>query len=96
MFYIGGKKCDVIVICFRRERQEQLMGYRKRGPKPKHLLLPVNIFITDTIFFVESVPLFLNLPVSVHPVRGPKRKGPVRCFGAAIIIVMVIYRFLMK
>lgn len=24
-----------------RERQEQLMGYRKRGPKPKHLLVQV-------------------------------------------------------
>ncbi|RVE76362.1 hypothetical protein OJAV_G00009570 [Oryzias javanicus] len=27
-----------------RERQEQLMGYRKRGPKPKHLLLQVPSF----------------------------------------------------
>ncbi|KAM8824550.1 E3 SUMO-protein ligase CBX4-like [Synchiropus picturatus] len=27
-----------------RERQEQMMGYRKRGPKPKHLLLQVPSF----------------------------------------------------
>lgn len=27
-----------------RERQEQLMGYRKRGPKPKHLLVQVPAF----------------------------------------------------
>ncbi|KAM6971914.1 E3 SUMO-protein ligase CBX4-like [Aplochiton taeniatus] len=27
-----------------RERQEQLMGYRKRGPKPKHLLVQVPVF----------------------------------------------------
>ncbi|TNM86161.1 hypothetical protein fugu_008432 [Takifugu bimaculatus] len=27
-----------------RERQEQLMGYRKRGPKPKHLLIQVPSF----------------------------------------------------
>ncbi|KAI3352754.1 hypothetical protein L3Q82_019330, partial [Scortum barcoo] len=27
-----------------RERQEQLMGYRKRGPKPKHLLVQVPSF----------------------------------------------------
>lgn len=36
-------------LCFSRERQEQLMGYRKRGPKPKHLLLQVII-----IFAVEA------------------------------------------
>ncbi|KAM9394077.1 E3 SUMO-protein ligase CBX4 [Pholidichthys leucotaenia] len=34
-----------LVVAFQhRERQEQLMGYRKRGPKPKHLLLPVSSF----------------------------------------------------
>ncbi|XP_036413861.1 E3 SUMO-protein ligase CBX4-like [Colossoma macropomum] len=27
-----------------RERQEQMMGYRKRGPKPKHLLMQVQSF----------------------------------------------------
>uniref|UniRef100_A0A8C6P582 Chromobox 4 n=1 Tax=Nothobranchius furzeri TaxID=105023 RepID=A0A8C6P582_NOTFU len=27
-----------------RERQEQLMGYRKRGPKPKHVLVQVPSF----------------------------------------------------
>ncbi|KAI3359869.1 hypothetical protein L3Q82_014221, partial [Scortum barcoo] len=35
---------NVIIFCFHRERQEQLMGYRKRGPKPKHLLLQVPSF----------------------------------------------------
>lgn len=29
------------LLLFHRERQEQLLGYRKRGPKPKHLLLQV-------------------------------------------------------
>ena len=38
--------CEMVSLigCFflaHRERQEQLMGYRKRGPKPKHLLLQV-------------------------------------------------------
>lgn len=28
-------------LCSRRERQEQLMGYRKRGPKPKPLVVQV-------------------------------------------------------
>ncbi|KAM8841983.1 E3 SUMO-protein ligase CBX4-like [Synchiropus picturatus] len=31
-----------------RERQEQLMGYRKRGPKPKHLLVQVPSFARRT------------------------------------------------
>ncbi|NWX98582.1 CBX4 ligase, partial [Nothoprocta ornata] len=30
--------------CFRRERQEQLMGYRKRGPKPKPLVVQLPSF----------------------------------------------------
>lgn len=30
-----------VVFLSHRERQEQLMGYRKRGPKPKHLLVQV-------------------------------------------------------
>lgn len=34
---------NVIIFCLHRERQEQLMGYRKRGPKPKHLLPQVII-----------------------------------------------------
>lgn len=33
----------VMFFFCRRERQEQLMGYRKRGPKPKHLLIQVGI-----------------------------------------------------
>ncbi|XP_036427295.1 E3 SUMO-protein ligase CBX4-like [Colossoma macropomum] len=34
-----------LLIAFQnRERQEQLMGYRKRGPKPKHLLTQVSSF----------------------------------------------------
>ncbi|XP_041672839.1 E3 SUMO-protein ligase CBX4 [Cheilinus undulatus] len=34
-----------LLVAFQhRERQEQLMGYRKRGPKPKHLLLQVPSF----------------------------------------------------
>lgn len=31
-----------VTLCSRRERQEQLMGYRKRGPKPKPLVVQVN------------------------------------------------------
>ncbi|XP_059427263.1 E3 SUMO-protein ligase CBX4-like [Carassius carassius] len=34
----------LLVVFQNRERQEQLMGYRKRGPKPKHLLLQVPSF----------------------------------------------------
>lgn len=30
-----------VTLCSRRERQEQLMGYRKRGPKPKPLVVQV-------------------------------------------------------
>ncbi|XP_047212720.1 E3 SUMO-protein ligase CBX4-like [Girardinichthys multiradiatus] len=34
-----------LLVAFQhRERQEQIMGYRKRGPKPKHLLLQVPSF----------------------------------------------------
>ncbi|XP_005989164.1 E3 SUMO-protein ligase CBX4 [Latimeria chalumnae] len=34
-----------LLIAFQnRERQEQLMGYRKRGPKPKHLLVQLPAF----------------------------------------------------
>ncbi|XP_059898118.1 E3 SUMO-protein ligase CBX4 isoform X1 [Gadus macrocephalus] len=34
-----------LLVAFQsRERQEQLMGYRKRGPKPKHILLQVPSF----------------------------------------------------
>ncbi|XP_015242995.1 PREDICTED: E3 SUMO-protein ligase CBX4-like [Cyprinodon variegatus] len=34
-----------LLVAFQhRERQEQMMGYRKRGPKPKHLLLQVPSF----------------------------------------------------
>ncbi|XP_059416503.1 E3 SUMO-protein ligase CBX4-like [Carassius carassius] len=34
-----------LLVAFQnRERQEQLIGYRKRGPKPKHLLLQVPSF----------------------------------------------------
>ncbi|XP_061087181.1 E3 SUMO-protein ligase CBX4-like [Conger conger] len=34
-----------LLVAFQnRERQEQLLGYRKRGPKPKHLLLQVPSF----------------------------------------------------
>ncbi|XP_030638698.1 E3 SUMO-protein ligase CBX4-like [Chanos chanos] len=34
-----------LLVAFQnRERQEQLMGYRKRGPKPKHLLMQVPSF----------------------------------------------------
>ncbi|KAK1163800.1 E3 SUMO-protein ligase CBX4-like [Acipenser oxyrinchus oxyrinchus] len=34
-----------LLIAFQnRERQEQLMGYRKRGPKPKHLLVQIPSF----------------------------------------------------
>ncbi|XP_056143368.1 E3 SUMO-protein ligase CBX4 [Lampris incognitus] len=34
-----------LLVAFQnRERQEQLMGYRKRGPKPKHLLVQVPSF----------------------------------------------------
>lgn len=42
-------KVNNLHFCFSRERQEQLMGYRKRGPKPKHLLLQVII-----IFAIEA------------------------------------------
>lgn len=45
------KLCGWIVVllifiknpCFHREREEQLMGYRKRGPKPKHFLTQVRL-----------------------------------------------------
>lgn len=37
-------KVNNLSFCFSRERQE-LVGYRKRGPKPKHLLLQVIIVI---------------------------------------------------
>ncbi|KAI4902851.1 hypothetical protein NFI96_033846 [Prochilodus magdalenae] len=34
-----------LLVAFQnRERQEQMMGYRKRGPKPKHLLTQVSSF----------------------------------------------------
>ena len=46
----GARKCNYL-FCFHRERQEQLMGYRKRGPKPKHLLLQVII-----IFIIDESP----------------------------------------
>ncbi|KAK2815624.1 hypothetical protein Q5P01_026091 [Channa striata] len=36
-----------------RERQEQLMGYRKRGPKPKHLLVQVPSFARRTSILAD-------------------------------------------
>ncbi|XP_015231355.1 PREDICTED: E3 SUMO-protein ligase CBX4 [Cyprinodon variegatus] len=36
-----------------RERQEQLMGYRKRGPKPKHLLVQVPSFAKRSNFLAN-------------------------------------------
>lgn len=38
-------KVNNLSFCFSREKQEQLVGYRKRGPKPKHLLLQVIIVL---------------------------------------------------
>lgn len=42
----GGSVCRysglAVTLCSHRERQEQLMGYRKRGPKPKPLVVQVN------------------------------------------------------
>lgn len=40
-----------LLVAFQhRERQEQLMGYRKRGPKPKHMLLQVPSFARRSTF----------------------------------------------
>ena len=52
-----------------RERQEQLMGYRKRGPKPKHLLVQVGepSFYLLIIWFihVQVTSFFLHNPSSL-------------------------------
>nr|XP_057905004.1 E3 SUMO-protein ligase CBX4 [Doryrhamphus excisus] len=62
-----------LLVAFQhRERQEQLMGYRKRGPKPKHLLLQVPSFarrssipagLEDTSPDVEDCPKSDPVPV---------------------------------
>ncbi|XP_054614910.1 E3 SUMO-protein ligase CBX4 [Dunckerocampus dactyliophorus] len=62
-----------LLVAFQhRERQEQLMGYRKRGPKPKHLLLQVPSFarrssipagFEDTSPDVEDCPKSDPIPV---------------------------------
>lgn len=41
------------------------MGYRKRGPKPKHLLLQVIIFILDES--TENVGISQSLSASFTP-----------------------------
>lgn len=56
-----------LLVAFQhRERQEQLMGYRKRGPKPKHMLLQVPSFARRSAF---PEALEENLQ---EPERGPK------------------------
>ncbi|XP_061741231.1 E3 SUMO-protein ligase CBX4 isoform X2 [Nerophis ophidion] len=52
-----------------RERQEQLMGYRKRGPKPKHLLLQVPSFARRSSIpagFEDTSPDVEDIPKSDH------------------------------
>ncbi|XP_068435580.1 E3 SUMO-protein ligase CBX4 [Clinocottus analis] len=66
-----------LLVAFQhRERQEQLLGYRKRGPKPKHLLLQVPSFARRSCIpsgFEESSqdaePILKSDPV---PVQRPQ------------------------
>lgn len=50
-----------------RERQEQLMGYRKRGPKPKPLVVQVNILGGPSLSI--SLPLDLATRAASRPRR---------------------------
>ncbi|KAJ8345397.1 hypothetical protein SKAU_G00295900 [Synaphobranchus kaupii] len=56
-----------LLIAFQnRERQEQLIGYRKRGPKPKHLLVQVPSFARR------------SSALSAFPEASPDEDGPPR------------------
>ncbi|XP_061892536.1 E3 SUMO-protein ligase CBX4 [Entelurus aequoreus] len=59
-----------LLVAFQhRERQEQLMGYRKRGPKPKHLLLQVPSFARRSSIpagFEDTSPDVEDIPKSDH------------------------------
>lgn len=74
---------NAIILCFHRERQEQLMGYRKRGPKPKHLLLQV---------LYESSQHGFRRNISTEYVKGLNRRDTVRCARAAVLL-SVLFSF---
>lgn len=71
---------NAIILCFHRERQEQLMGYRKRGPKPKHLFLQV---------LYESSQHGFRRNISTESVKGLNRRDTVRCARAAVLLSCV-------
>uniref|UniRef100_A0A3Q2NTC5 Chromobox 4 n=1 Tax=Fundulus heteroclitus TaxID=8078 RepID=A0A3Q2NTC5_FUNHE len=54
-----------------RERQEQLMGYRKRGPKPKHLLVQVPSF-------ARRSNILANLQGASLEDDGCQKSGPIQ------------------
>ncbi|KAM9843215.1 E3 SUMO-protein ligase CBX4 [Aulostomus maculatus] len=61
-----------LLVAFQhRERQEQLMGYRKRGPKPKHLLLQVPSFARRS-----SIPA--GFEETSQDVEGSHKSDPVQ------------------
>ncbi|KAK7929213.1 hypothetical protein WMY93_005608 [Mugilogobius chulae] len=54
-----------------RERQEQLTGYRKRGPKPKHLLVQVRLRMER--YYTKSTTVPAAVPEPRHrPINGKK------------------------
>ncbi|XP_035262527.1 E3 SUMO-protein ligase CBX4-like [Anguilla anguilla] len=60
-----------LLVAFQnRERQEQLLGYRKRGPKPKHLLLQVPSFARRSSIFSGFQEASLNED-GQNPKSGP-------------------------
>lgn len=76
---------NAIILCFHRERQEQLMGYRKRGPKPKHLFLQV---------LYESSQHGFRRNISTESVKGLNRRDTVRCARAAVLLSRIVCCFL--
>ncbi|XP_014824240.1 PREDICTED: E3 SUMO-protein ligase CBX4-like [Poecilia mexicana] len=61
-----------LLVAFQhRERQEQMMGYRKRGPKPKHLLLQVPSFARRS-----NIPA--GLEETVQDAEGTFKSDPVQ------------------
>lgn len=60
-----------LLVAFQhRERQEQLMGYRKRGPKPKHMILQVPSFARRSTFpeVLEETPQETESRPTLDPV----------------------------
>lgn len=89
---MGGRSLAV-TLCSRRERQEQLMGYRKRGPKPKPLVVQVKAMGSGSRgAALLSVGCIMQRSCAQHPGdalssrRSPRAWGSVRPGGISRLL----------